>query len=265
MTTMPKQNSPLRRDGFTFRQFFAAHDRCAMKVGTDSVLLGAWVPLDGARRALDIGTGCGLLALMAAQRTDAGTHIDAVELDKAAAAQAGENFAASPWPARLRIVQDDIADFVPILRHVDEPLKSGGSSMLRGVYNVIVANPPYFPIGPATRSLERDRARYTSALTHRRLLEAAWRLITPDGLFALVLPQRIGEDVIAMALAQGWRLRYRTDVADNPHKPCNRVLLAFSPTPGKLTRDTLILRDEDGRYSADFRRLTDAFYLPRDA
>ena len=94
---MSQLKAQLRRDGFTFKQFFVAHDRCAMKVGTDGILLGAWAPVAGVKRILDIGTGSGLVALMLAQRTEEHVTIDAVELDAQAAEQASENAAESPW------------------------------------------------------------------------------------------------------------------------------------------------------------------------
>lgn len=94
---MPQSSSVFRRNGFTFKQFFVAHDRCAMKVGTDGILLGARAPVAGVKRILDIGTGSGLLALMLAQRTDNSVLIDAVELDVDAAQQAEENITQSLW------------------------------------------------------------------------------------------------------------------------------------------------------------------------
>ena len=93
---MSQPKTPLRRNGFTFKQFFVAHDRCAMKVGTDGILLGAWAPVAKAQRVLDIGAGSGLLTLMLAQRTDDTVTLDAVELDAQAAEQARENIDASP-------------------------------------------------------------------------------------------------------------------------------------------------------------------------
>ena len=100
--------SALRRNGFTFKKFFVAHDRCAMKVGTDGILLGAWSPIARVNRILDIGTGSGLLALMLAQRTDENVTIDAVELDEEAAGQARENVSESPWAGRIEVHTGDI-------------------------------------------------------------------------------------------------------------------------------------------------------------
>ncbi len=113
-----------RNSGFTFKQFHVEHDRCAMKVGTDGILLGAWAPLGKARRILDIGTGSGLIALMLAQRSHVDCRIDAVELDKHAAQQARENVAASPWPLRVTIIESAIQGYQA------DP------------YDLIVANPP---------------------------------------------------------------------------------------------------------------------------
>ena len=102
-----------------------------MKVSTDGVLLGAWAPVEGARRILDIGTGTGLLALMLAQRTTADVQIAAVELDPAAAAQAAQNVLDSPWAARIRVHQAAIQTFSA------------------APFDLIVCNPPYFPVGQA--------------------------------------------------------------------------------------------------------------------
>lgn len=240
------RKTALRRDGFTFKQFFAAHDRCAMKVGTDGVLLGAWAPVIPAGRVLDIGTGCGLIALMLAQRTGAGVVIEALELDEQAAAQAKENCARSPWPDRLRVINDDIVAYA-------------GSASVR--YDLIVSNPPYFPAGVPCRDNVRAQARYTETLNHEQLLSAAWRLLAPQGLFALVLPFTLGEHLIALARQHRWFLRYRCDVADQPGRPPHRLLLGFSPAAGECCRSTLRLREENRQYSAQYRDLTRDFYL----
>ena len=110
---------------FTFKQFHIEQERCAMKVGTDSIVLGSWVPVMGAKRILDIGTGTGILALMLAQRTSQSVQIDAVELDPDAVKQAEENVNGSPWRERIRVIRHDIRTF----QAPD--------------YDLIISNPPY--------------------------------------------------------------------------------------------------------------------------
>ncbi|MEA9392422.1 methyltransferase [Acerihabitans sp. TG2] len=261
MNDVLNDNTPLRRDGFTFKRFFAAHDRCAMKVGTDAVLLGAWTPLADAVDVLDIGTGCGLIALMLAQRTGDHVRVAGIELDERAACQARENFALSPWRQRLKVIQGDILNPAvlgfPVL---DKPGHERDGHAV-AAYQLIVSNPPYFPVGVACGSTERDRARHTASLTHQRLLEVVRLLLAPQGLFSMVLPAEIGERVIGLAQGQGWHLRYRTDVADRPGKAPHRMLLALSLTPGAAVVTDMVLKDPDGRYSAAYRTLAGDFYL----
>ncbi len=265
MSDVLKYNAPLRADGFTFRRFFAAHDRCAMKVGTDGVLLGAWTPLAGAVNILDIGTGCGLIALMMAQRSDDSVWVDGIELDERAAGQARENASLSPWRQRIRIVHGDILDPCAIASLGNPTVDAAGHGRPAGdataYYDLIVSNPPFFPGGVACGSAERERARHTSGLTHERLLEVARTLLAPRGLFSMVLPADIGERVISLAQRHGWHLRYRTDVVDRPGKAAHRMLLALSPAPGEVELTDMALRDVDGSYSAAYRALAGDFYL----
>ncbi len=150
-----------RNSGFTFKQFHVAHDRCAMKVGTDGILLGAWAPVTNARRILDIGSGSGLIALMLAQRSPADCRIDAVELDSNAARQARENAAASPWHERVTVIESAIQTYQA------------------APYDLIVSNPPYFVAGQSFRDPARALARHTGGLDSRDLLAACDRLLAP--------------------------------------------------------------------------------------
>ncbi len=238
----------LRKDGFTFKQFFVAHDRCAMKVGTDGVLLGAWAPIAGVRRILDIGSGSGLIALMLAQRTPDAVTIDAVELEGSAAAQAQENVQASPWAGRIRVHHQDIVSW---------------SEQSEKRYSLIVSNPPFFTPGTASGSPERDTARSTSTLDHPTLLRCAAQLLEEDGLFCVVLPAEAGEALITLARAEGWHLRYRYDVAPYAQRPPNRLVLGLSPAAGETVQERLAIRDEDKSYSADWLSLVKEFYLFR--
>lgn len=243
---MPQSTSSLRRDGFTFKQCFIAHDRCAMKVGTDGILLGAWAPVAKVRRVLDIGTGSGLLALMLAQRTGDDVLIDAVELDTDAAQQARENCLASPWAHRISVHQADIV---------------GWAQQQHLRYELIISNPPYYASGVTCRTPQRAQARYTSTLDHRALLFSAAQRITEEGYFCVILPE--GESVAFTKKAQdmGWFSRLRTDVSETEGRLPHRQLLAFSPQPGELFCDRLTIRGHDQRYSAAYSALTEAFYL----
>ncbi|XTZ39398.1 tRNA(1)(Val) (adenine(37)-N(6))-methyltransferase TrmN [Salmonella enterica] len=243
---MSAPKGPLRRDGFTFKEFFVAHDRCAMKVGTDGLMLGAWSPVTHARRVLDIGTGSGLLALMLAQRTPQTTTIDAVELDEQAAGQAQENVLASPWADRIKVHNGDIRQW------------SAENSQR---YDLIVSNPPYFDEGVKCATPERHQARYTTTLDHQALLEIAAALITEEGFFCVVLPIEAGELFISKGQNLGWHLRLRTDVAETENRLPHRVLIAFSPRKGELFTDRLVIRGADQRYSDSYTALTQAFYL----
>ncbi|WP_042958711.1 tRNA(1)(Val) (adenine(37)-N(6))-methyltransferase TrmN [Erwinia tasmaniensis] len=238
----------LRPNGFTFKQFFIAHDRCAMKVGTDGVLLGAWAPVTSVKRVLDIGSGSGLIALMLAQRTSEPVQIDAVELDEEAATQAQENVAASPWAHRVHVQQADVVEWAQRCEHS---------------YSLIVSNPPYFSPGSQCASPERTTARYTTGLTHEMLLDCAEKLIDEDGFFCVILPASAGSKLLEQALQRGWHLRFRTDIADNDTRPANRVLLALSPQPGERLLDSMTIRGPDRQYSAAHCRLTRDFYLFR--
>ena len=235
-----------RNNGFTFKQFHIDHDRCAMKVGTDGILLGAWAPIARVSRVLDIGAGSGLLALMLAQRTDENVTVDAVELDEDAAAQARENVAESPWADRISVHTADIQQWV---------------AGLTTRYDLIVSNPPYYEQGVECATPQREQARYTTTLDHQALLACATDAITEDGFFCVVLPENIGQTFTQQALSMGWHLRLRTDVAETEVRLPHRVLLAFSPQGGECYSDRLTIRGPEQQYSEGYAALTQAFYL----
>jgi len=246
MQDKPRERPQLNKNGFTFKQFFVAHDRCAMKVGTDAILLGAWAPVADVRRILDIGSGSGLIALMLAQRTPSQVIIDAVELDPAAAQQAQENVQQSPWSQRIQVHQHDIAAW---------------AEQCEKRYSLIVSNPPYFAPGVACSTTARDTARATSTLDHQTLLRSAALLIEEEGMFCVVLPTQTGQALMTQAQAEGWHLRFRLDVAEYAHRPPHRVVLGFSPQAGDTQLDRLAIRAPDTHYSEDWCCLTRDFYL----
>lgn len=242
---MNKVKKSYRRGGFTFKQFFVGHEKCAMKVGTDGVLLGAWAPVSGIKKVLDIGSGSGLIALMLAQRNDQ-LSVDAVELDYDAALQAEENFQESKWHDRLRVINQDIVEF---------------SRQSTDRYDLIVSNPPYFEPAVACRSEQRDQARYTTTLTHETLLDCAKERLKLGGLFCLVLPYDVGEKIALMAQNSGWFTAYKVNIQDKASTPFHRMLLGLQRDPVIAQISTLVLKAENGIYTADFQQLIRDFYL----
>lgn len=232
-----------RNSGFTFKQFHIAHDRCAMKVGTDGILLGAWAPVAGASRVLDIGTGSGLIALMLAQRSGADCHIDGVELDASAAAQARENVAASPWATRVNIIESAIQD------HRAAP------------YDLIVANPPYFVAGQSFSDPARALARHTGALDPHALLAACHRLLGRQGQVALVVPTAMAADILCVSSSYDLHESCYTAVITREGKEANRVLLLLCRGLNRCDRGEIVIHSAAGDYSDRYIQLTHPFYL----
>ena len=240
-----------RKNGFTFRQFFVAHDKCGMKVSTDGIILGAAAPLPPDGRVLDIGSGSGLISLMLAQRLHArGTPpvIDAIELEATAVEQSRDNIAESPWPDSITVHHADILHWC------------GGTESR---YRVIVSNPPFYTPGPGCRNPARGMARYTGTLTHEGLLLSAKKLLATDGLFCVILPAETGHEFTRLAQACGWHLRQRLTITEYALRAPHRLLLVFSLLAGETAQRTLVIRDPSGKYSDDYQALTGEFYLPR--
>jgi tRNA1Val (adenine37-N6)-methyltransferase len=248
MQTMTTSDSPLPGNAlFQFRQFSIAQDRCAMKVGTDGVLLGAWVETAGVQRALDIGAGTGLIALMLAQRSP-NAIVDGVEVDAIACVQAAENMQQSPWSQRLCAIHSSIQDFA----------KTAGNT-----YDLIVSNPPFFTGGVLSESESRVQVRHSVKLPHGDLLMAARRLLAPQGVFAVVLPLQEGLRFVEMARTYHLYCERMTEVQTKAGKPLSRLLLQFkSDIPDAVRKDALVLQEEDGyTRTPEYHRLTEAFYL----
>ncbi|HAT42564.1 MAG TPA: methyltransferase [Rheinheimera sp.] len=241
---------------FQCKQFRVQHHDCAMKVGTDSLLLGAWCPVPTRGLCLDIGTGCGLLALMVAQRTaGSNVRIDAVELDAMAALQAHSNVAASPWPTRVRVLERDILTYLGSADHASAA-KAGG-------YQLIISNPPYFEQSLPSRDAKRQQARHTDSLPFEQLLHVAAQLAAPAAQLALVLPTPAAQRIRQLAGTYGWSLQQWQPVQMTPSKPASRVLLLLSrDASGQATElPALCVRGDDAEYTADYRRLLKDFYL----
>jgi tRNA1Val (adenine37-N6)-methyltransferase len=215
-----------------------------MKVGTDGMLLGAWAPIDGAQRVLDIGTGTGLLALMLAQRAPE-AQIDAVEIDALAAAQATDNVQASPFAARISIH----AQAIQTWHHAVG-------------YDLIVSNPPYFAAGIPPDDPARLQARHQQSLDLPTLLKRSSEWLAPLGQAAFVFPYDQAARWQAEAARWGLLPQRMLRVRPTPTKPFRRLLISFSRAGGPVEEADLVIQREDSlEYSAGYRALTQAFYL----
>ncbi len=225
-----------------FKQFKVEHDQCAMKVSTDGILLGAWAKLVSGQRALDIGTGTGLLALMCKQRA-ANLVIIAVEIDEPAYIQAKQNIANSPWPD-IALFHQSIQNFA-----ADE------------LFDVVISNPPYFNNSLKGDDTARNAARHTDGLSFSQLIAAFKRLTHHAALFNLILPSSEAQLFIAQASAQGLYLQHLCLVQTKKTKPATRSLMCFGYQEVDCNPQHLIIHNEDGQYSDDFVKLCKDFYL----
>ena len=229
-------------DSFSFKQFTVYHDRCAMKVGTDAVLLGAWADVKQAHRILDIGTGTGIIALMLAQRCDA--DITAVDLDENAVMQAKENVRQSPWGNRIEVVQYDIRDYSVSVR-----------------FDCIVSNPPYFVDNLKSPDHQRSMARHTDSLSYRDLLRSVDTLLSADGRFSVILPADALDSFWSTAMEFKLYPCRQLQVMTKATAPVKRILLELRRQSTDYSMERLIMRDESGEYSDAYRKLTQDFYI----
>ena len=232
---------------FSFKQFSIQQDQCAMKVGTDGVLLGAWAPIEHQPISiLDIGTGTGLIALMLAQRSSA-EQIDALEIDENAFEQAVNNFENSPWSDRLFCFHAGLDEFM------EEP---------EDEYDLIVSNPPFYSEDYKTENEQRDLARFQDALPFEDLIEAADLLLSENGILAVIIPFK--EETKFIDLAKDFELfpMKITHVKGTPTTEIKRSLIAFSRTEKtKISIDELIIEITRHNYTEEYIALTSEFYL----
>lgn len=233
-----------------------------MKVGTDAVLLAAWADPGDARHILDIGTGSGVIALIAAQRTAIFCQIDGVEIQEADCDQARANAAASPWRDRVRMIHVAVQDHDPPYR-----------------YDVILCNPPYFINSLRPPGDGRTRARHTVSLDHDMLISAVDRLLSPKGQANFIMPPVEGNKFRISMEASGMPATRICSFRTRAGKTVERVLMTFarsSPVTdsplaggnvhavsGPVDSGEMLLYGEGNRWSKEYTDLTRDLYLPR--
>lgn len=266
--------------GFTFKQFEIQQDRCAMKVGTDGVLLGAWAR--GGQRILDIGSGTGLISLMMAQRfPDA--QVWGIDIDPDACGQARENVAASPFADRVEIACCALQDLSEehLLREQNERMEMGNGKVLKELegdektmekseatkadgmlFDAIVSNPPFFVNGLKNPDSKRALARHSDSLPFSVLMRGVKRWLSDEGVFSAIVPAEVLEVFVSEAYCSGLSLVSQCGVKTVERKQPKRYLLAFSKhRAGMVDKRTEIMTDSDGNRSEWYAKITEEFYL----
>lgn len=229
---------------FHFKRFSVDDALCAMKVGTDGVLLGAWADVSGARRILDAGCGSGLIALMVAQRNE-DARLTAIDIDRGAVEQSRVNVEASPWAERIEVLLADLRNF------------SQEES-----YDHIVTNPPFFNDSLSSPDEQRAVARHSLTLSYDDIVVASQRLLRPGGRLSLVLPTVEAALFRRVAFGRMW-LRRQLNVSSRRGEAPKRVLMEFelSAEPLMPKVDELAIYLGDGSYEEKYQRLTEDYYL----
>ena len=249
-----------------------------MKVGTDGVLLGAWARIEHCLHILDMGTGTGLVALMAAQRSQA--HIVAIDLDADAVAQAAENVAASPWKERIQVLEADARKIENGCEMLAFPLRasdlkvhnvqhdrSGGdknfhlSSFNFPLFDAILCNPPFFESSLKSPDAARTMARHTDTLSFDELVRSAARLLAPEGELSVIIPYERAHDMTVSAACCGLFATRQTIIVPVEGGKPKRILMAFNREGTSHTPETLIMQDKQRQYTAEYVRLVEEFYI----
>ena len=229
---------------FRFKQFQITQNRAAAKVGTDAVLLGAWTPIiNEPKKILDIGAGTGVISLMMAQRTQ-NAEITAVEIDLEAFEEAKLNFEASPWGNRLNCLKSDIK-----------------TVFFSSYFDLIVSNPPFYTEKTFAPNNRRNVARNTSNLNFSDLIEKVNSLLSPEGIFSVIIPFKEEKTLCELAEKNNLFPIKKTHVRGNENAPIKRSLITFGREQKKSTPDELIIEVERHIYTQEYINLTKHFYL----
>lgn len=246
------------KETFKFKQFDIHQNRCAMKIGTDSVLLGAWTSLDSRPHSLlDIGAGTGVLSLMLAQRSAeypmTGDVIDAIEIDADAYEQCVENFEASPWSDRVFCYHASLEEFVDDLNDEEEGMAE--------TYDLIITNPPFYSDTFKTDNSQRDLARFVDAMPFRELIESVAKLLSENGTFSVILPISEEKDFIVLASKEYLYPNHITRVKGTPESEIKRSMLQFSRKESEIAPEELVIETSRHVYTDAYINLTQEFYL----
>jgi len=230
---------------FRFKQFTVEDERSTMRIGTDAILLGAWADPGPATSILDIGTGCGVISLILAQKSE--TFIDAIDIDEESVKQAESNFSISPWSERLSAKLISLQEL-------------GKSSEKK--YECIITNPPFFTGSLKSPDIRKNLARHTSSLSREDLVSGILHLLTKDGSFFLILPAAESSRFTTLAESAGLFIQKEMQVKPKKGNPVNRVLSRFGFDPcSSPSSEELVIRNEDSTFTKEYIDFTDDYYF----
>ncbi|MDD7273884.1 MAG: methyltransferase [Prevotella sp.] len=234
--------------GFTFKQFHIEQDQCAMKVGTDGVLLGAWA--EGGKRILDIGTGTGLIALMMAQRYPEAV-INGIEIEENAAHQALSNANNSPFKAQIKIFHTSLQNHTATLACEKMPT----------LYDAIVSNPPFFVASLKNHKSNKTMARHTDTLPFSDLMKCSHFLLQPEGTLSIIIPTDQLKMIETEASIYGFFISQMVHIKTKNNKPSKRLLMQFKKHPSPIIQQEVSLINASNERSEWYTELTKDFYI----
>lgn len=233
-----------KRKEFQFKEFSLSDEKCGMKLCTDAVLLGAWADYSDAKTILDIGTGSGVLALIAAQKSNA--EITAIDIDEDSVVQASENFRNSKWERRL------VAKWISL-----QEFASSSSEK----FDIIICNPPYFQDSMLSPDYKKSIAKHNEALNYSSLFALSDRLLQDNGKMNVIIPTQVFDTVKESSLKEGFCIKRKLIIKPTPHKKENRLCIEFVKKRSNIKTEVLTIRDTNLNYSAKYRDLTKDFYI----
>jgi tRNA1Val (adenine37-N6)-methyltransferase len=233
-----------------FKQFTVQDSGCAMKIGTDAVVLGVVANHEHPLNILDIGTGSGVIALMLSQRFPE-ANITAIELEPGAFLQALSNFTDSPFNDRLECIESSFQPWSELEANSNK-------------FDLIVSNPPFFSGKPQSPNHARNLARHDDFLSIYEIFEGAKRVLTMDGVLSLVWPVERERDMLSAAETSGFHLVARTEMLPTANHVAVRIIAEFTRAKDVLISAEIILEIGEGqerKFTAEYLKLMSDFFL----